>query len=67
MAKIRLAEKNDALFLKSLEQRCFPESRQASSSSLKPSMSSHHHSVLILENDDDVLVGSAVVFKFKKT
>lgn len=67
MAKIRRAEKNDESFLKNLEEKCFPASRQASSSSLKRSMSSHHQSVLILETDEDVPVGSAVVFKFKKT
>ena len=67
MPEIRKANKGDERFLISLEKKSFPFSHQASSISLKHSLKSKHQSVFIVNDNQKNKVGSAVVFKFKKS
>lgn len=66
MPQIRKANINDQAFLKILEDQCFPPHRRFSLSSLKRSLSSSHQDLYIIEVDD-VAVGSATIFRFKRT
>jgi len=67
MPEIQKAQKSDEPFLKILEEKCFPLTRQSTSASLKHSLNSQHQTVLILKSDEGISIGSAVIFKFKKT
>ena len=66
MPQIRKANINDQAFLKILEEQCFPPHRRFSLSSLKRSLRSTHQDLYIIEVDD-VAVGSATIFRFKRT
>lgn len=66
MPKIRKANKTDIAFLKALEEQCFAPKRRFSFSSLQRSLSSTHQDLYIIENDE-VMVGSATIFRFRKT
>lgn len=67
MPEIRKAQKEDEPFLLSLEKKCFPLSHQASKISIKRSLKSKHQSVFILSDNQNNKVGSAVIFRFKKS
>lgn len=66
MPKIRKAYSTDIAFLKALEEQCFAPNRRFSFSSLLRSLSSTHQDLYIIEVDDRP-VGSATIFRFRKT
>ena len=66
MPKIRKSKADDRLFLQKLEEECFAPHRRFSLSSLRHSLKSPTQDVYIIEVND-VQVGSATVFRFRKT
>jgi len=66
MPKIRKSKADDRLFLQKLEEECFAPHRRFSLSSLRHSRKSPTQDVYIIEVND-VQVGSATVFRFRKT
>lgn len=66
MPHIRKANLDDRIFLKTLEEQCFPPNRRFSFSSLNRSLGSTHQDLYVIE-DEGVGVGSATIFRFRNT
>lgn len=66
MPHIRKANVDDRIFLKTLEEQCFPPHRRFSFNSLNRSLISTHQDLYIVEVDG-VPVGSSTIFRFKRT